>query len=120
MKKIEEQIIKTFRTQFNNNYNTEITLSPHDIVEGYAQDIVIYRLDGRAIFRYEPKTQRFSFTLAGYNTSTTRSRLKALLGSLCKVQLYMKQGKIYLSDNGVKMGIADNTWYLFKLRKEVI
>ena len=118
MKKIEEQIIKTFKAQCNNNnYNTEITLSPHDRVEGYAHDIVIYRLDDRAIFRYESKEQRFSFTLAGYNTPDTRSRLKALLGSFCNVLFFQKQGKVYLSDNGIKIGIDVNTWYQFKLRR---
>lgn len=118
MKKIEEQIIKTFGAQFNNNYNMEITLSPHDKVEGYAQDIVIYRLDDKAIFRYEPKEKRFSFTLAGNNTPTTRSRLRALLGYFCNVLLLVKQGKLYLVDNDAKMKIDTNTWYLFKLRKE--
>ena len=117
MKKIEEQIIKTFRTaQCNNDYNTEITLSPRDRVEGYARDIVIYRLDDRAIFRYEPKEQRFSFSLCSYNTPTTRSRLKALLGSFCNVRFFQKQGKVYLSDNGVKIGIDVDSLYQFKLR----
>ena len=120
MKKIEEQICKSFERRCNDcDFSLEVVLSSRDRVEGYARDIVIYRIDDKAIFRYEPKEQRFSFTLAGYNTITTRSRLRALLGYFCKVQLYMKQGKVYLVDNGAKIEIDPNTWYLFKLRKEL-
>ena len=118
MKKIEAQICETFESVIQNPISEDFKLSSRDRVEGYARDIVIYRIDDKAILRYEPKEQRFSFTLAGYNTPTTRSRLRALLGYFCNVQLYMKQGKVYLVDNGAKMEIDPNTWYLFKLRKE--
>lgn len=120
MEKIEEQIIKAFEARCNDYLTCEVVLSSRDSVEGYNNDIIIYRLDNNAIFRYEPKEKRFSFTLACYNTPTTRSRLRALLGYFCNVQLYMKQGKVYLVDNDAKIEIGINTWYEFKLRKEVI
>ena len=110
MKKIEEQIIKTFEKRCNDcAYSIQVFLTSRDIVEGYARDIVIYRLDDKPIFRYEPKKQRFSFSLEGYNTPTTRSRLRALLGYFCQAQLYMKQGKVFLETrNGKKYKIDTN------------
>ena len=118
MKKIEQKICKALAPSAVYKHDEEFKLSPYDrVVRDRIFKSSYYYLHDSCIFWYSQNRQQFGFSLRGYNTPTARSRLKALLGSFCNVLFFQKQGKVYLSDNGVKMGINDNTWYQFKLRR---
>ena len=82
--------------------NTQVIVSADkNHIEVYLHGNVIYSCDG----------EQESFTLAGYDTLTTRNRLRAL-----GVNLFRKNGKMYASKckSGVNaIDIDANKWYNF-------
>lgn len=63
---------------------------------------VIVSLHGNPIFKKDINTGSAQFTLAGWDTNTTRSRLRAL-----GVGVYRKDGLPHYKDTPIE----DNVWY---------
>ena len=116
MKKIEQQICEAFNAAIH-NVGGGSKLSESDRVAHH----LIFKSDyyyhhDSCIFWYNHKQQRFGFSLRGYNTVTTRSRLRALLDYFCDSDLYMKQGKVYLEQDGKKHEVDANGIYFIERR----
>lgn len=96
MKKIEAQICESFDSVIHNPISEHLKLSTRDNIK-HGCLTTEYYLHNELVFWYIPALYQFRFSLRGYNTPTTRSRLRALLSYFCLAkQLYMKQGTVYL------------------------
>ena len=94
MRKIEENMVTAVLTYRNVNLsNTSVEVNG---------GTVTVSLHGNPIFKKDINTGVAVFTLAGWDTNTTRSRLRAL-----DVGVYRKDGLPHYKDNPIE----DNVWY---------
>ena len=111
--KIEKQICGACDSAMHNHCDGAKLSSRDEVVFHSVFKSVYYYLHGNCIFWYNQKQQQFGFSLRGYNTVTTRSRLRALLGYFFNSDLYMRKGKIYVShENGVTEINPNDIYYL--------
>ena len=101
MRKIEQSLIKAINTgaPFNAG-NTSVE---------YAGDILRVRLHGNLIACRE--NGLWTFCLAGWNTSTTRSRINALAREYGAHCVWTKQGQAYTGPLYAPRAISDNEWF---------
>ena len=102
MRKIEKEMLAAVCEHRNWNCGNTIVTCENNVVCVY--------LHGNLIYEDDMDERRESFTLAGWNTPTTRSRLRALGADICQ-----KNGKIYASKGSRKheIEIDKNSWYNF-------
>lgn len=105
MRKIDEQMVDAVLERCNwKSDNTEVQVSASGVVE--------VRLHGNLIARLTDG--EWEYTLAGWNTSTTRSRLSALLRALlpgcCGVGTKKGQANIVYRD-GTLVPISSREWF---------
>ena len=120
MRKIEKQICESFDSMKNKRVDCKRKLSSRDYVEHdcFTTD---YYLHEELVVWYFPAKYQFRFSLRGYNTLTTRSRLRAFLRYFCLAQqLYMKKGKLYLETfDGVHHEVDPNGIYTINFNNEL-
>lgn len=108
MKEIEKQLAEKWKDarpcSIDNStiahHGNEITLS----------------LFGNVIARKNLNTGRVSFTLAGWNTTTTRSRLKNVIGAPVS---QVKRAPVVRLSSGDKREISKRAWYDLESLNEI-
>jgi hypothetical protein len=97
MKQIEKQMLAAVKERRNwRSGNTEVSVRT-DI---YGCSHIEVRLHDNLIFKQNDAEDSAEFTLAGWNTNTTRSRLRALGVDVCQkdYRAYYKNRFIYKTD----------------------
>jgi hypothetical protein len=118
MRKIEKQIIEAIKARKTVRLSARDLVRVENVSENPDCKRVIYSLWGHDIFRAlvedDGSVYGMSFTLSGYPTVTTRSRLNALLGAF-----YGACARVYQKNYAQHWAIDDtqvdeNTWYFVK------
>ena len=94
MRKVEQDMVTAVLTYRNVNLSNTCV----EVKDG----TVHVSLHGNTIYQKDINTGSAQFTLAGWDTNTTRSRLRAL-----GVGVYHKDGLPHYKDNPIE----DNVWY---------
>lgn len=110
MKAIERQLAEKWRNSCACSIDNTVIL--HDPV----YNALILALFGNVIARKDLNTGRVSFTLAGWNTITTRSRLKNVIGA--PVSQVNRAPVVWLS-SGDKREISARAWYDLESLNEI-
>jgi hypothetical protein len=104
MRKVEQEMIAAIRARKSRDTdNTRVECGP----------VIRVYLFGNLIAEFaKPETHSgLRFTLAGWNTNTTRSRVKALLQEFAvNATVYTREGDAYFSQCGQEREIGNSEW----------
>lgn len=91
MRKISEKIIE----KMSEGTQGQFTLSVRDalIVNEHSATVLLW---GNPIFKVDRKEEKFFFSLCGYDTQTTTTRLNDLLGHFLNAKLFHKNSELFI------------------------
>jgi hypothetical protein len=90
MRKIEQEMLKAIRSRKNwSNANTAVSID---------SDVVSVMLHGHKIAEIDFKERKMKISSCGYTTSTTKSRLNAILHEFSNQGIYQKNYEWFIGD----------------------
>lgn len=115
MRTIEKNIITTIQNKRAGVYN----LSMRDRVEINDDEMRVY-LWNHLIYSINRKDNTVIFSLCGWNSTTTKSRLNALLGYCFGAGITQKNYNLFFVINGKKTAIDSNSIYCLNDNADIV
>ena len=119
MRKIEKNIIQVLEELKDANYMAwdNFSLSVRDSIYK-DRETIRYKLWNNTIYEYNRKENAYYFSLCGYSTSTTKSRLNAIFSYFNLGGLYQKNYIVYWVNGATKIEVDTSKKYKIVLLAE--